>query len=40
VPLFEADPSRVAGDLARVEEKLAVLPKMIRARGEDVDDEF
>jgi transcriptional regulator with XRE-family HTH domain len=40
VPLFEADPSRLAGDLARVEEKLALLPKMIRAPRVEVDDEF
>lgn len=40
VPLFEADPSRLAGELARVEEKLTLLPKMIRARRVEVDDEF
>jgi transcriptional regulator with XRE-family HTH domain len=40
VPLFEADPSRLAGNLAQVEVKLALLPKMIRAPKVDVDDEF
>lgn len=40
VPLFEAEPSRLAGDLARVEEKLALLPKMIRAPKVEVDDGF
>ena len=40
VPLFEADPSRLAGDLARVEEKLALLPKMIRTPKVEIDDEF
>ncbi|HEX5258972.1 MAG TPA: helix-turn-helix transcriptional regulator [Sphingomicrobium sp.] len=40
VPLFEADPSRLAGDLARVEEKLALLPKMIRRPKVEVDDDF
>lgn len=40
VTLFEADPGRLAGDLLRVEEKLALLPKMIRAPRTEVDDEF
>lgn len=40
VPLFEADPSRLAGDLARVEERLVLLPKMIRAPKVEVEDEF
>lgn len=40
VPLFEVDPSRLAGDLIRLEEKLALLPKMIRAPKVEVDDAF
>jgi transcriptional regulator with XRE-family HTH domain len=40
VPLFEANPSRLAAELVRVEEKLALLPKLIRTPSVDVDDEF
>lgn len=40
VPLFEADPSRLAGRLARAEEKLALMPKSVRDRRIEVDDEF
>jgi DNA-binding XRE family transcriptional regulator len=40
VPLFEAEPSRLAGDLARTEEKLALLPKKVRPARVAVDDEF
>jgi DNA-binding XRE family transcriptional regulator len=40
VALFEADSSRLAGDLARVEEKLALLPKTIRESRVEIDDEF
>jgi len=38
VTLFETDPSRLASDLTRVEEKLTLLPKMIRSRK--IDDDF
>jgi len=40
VPLFETEPSRLAGDLARTEEKLALLPKKVRPPRVVVDDEF
>ena len=40
VPLFETDPGRLAADLARVEEKLALLPKMIRRPKGELDDAF
>jgi DNA-binding XRE family transcriptional regulator len=40
VPLFEAEPSRLAADLARTEEKLALLPKKVRPPRIKVDDEF
>ena len=40
VPLFELEPSRLAGDLARTEEKLALLPKKVRPARVAVDDEF
>jgi hypothetical protein len=38
--LFEADSSRLARDLARTEEKLALLPKKVRPRNVAVEDEF
>lgn len=40
VALFEADSSRLARDLARTEEKLALLPKKVRPRNVAVEDEF
>ena len=40
VPLFEAEPGRLASDLARLEGKLALLPKTVRASRVAVDDEF
>lgn len=40
VPLFETEPSRLAGDLARAGEKLALLPKKVRPQKIAVDDEF
>jgi transcriptional regulator with XRE-family HTH domain len=40
VTLFEAEPGRLAGDLARTGEKLALLPKKVRPPKIVVDDEF
>lgn len=40
VPLFHADPSRLTLDLDRTRARAALLPERIRARGEDVKDEF
>jgi transcriptional regulator with XRE-family HTH domain len=39
VPLFHEDPSRLALEAARTEDRLSVLPKSIR-RPRDVDDDF
>jgi len=39
VPLFAEDPARISGELSRVEQMLALLPR--RARPiDDVDDDF
>lgn len=38
VPLFTPDPSRLAAERARHEEKLQLLPKAVRKRGEVKDD--
>jgi len=40
VPLFETDPSRLSSDLARIEDKLALLPKKVHESKIVVDDEF
>lgn len=40
VPLFETEPSRLASDLARLEEKLVLLPKTVRKPKAALDDEF
>lgn len=39
VPLFHQDPSRVSLEAARVEDRLAVLPRLVRKPAE-VDDDF
>lgn len=39
VPLFHPDPSRLALEKARVEDRLAVLPRLVRKPAE-VDDDF
>jgi transcriptional regulator with XRE-family HTH domain len=40
VPLFTAEPSRLAAERARQDEKLRLLPKAVRRRGEAVKDDF
>ncbi|MBU6406874.1 MAG: helix-turn-helix domain-containing protein [Alphaproteobacteria bacterium] len=40
VPLFTADPLRLAAERARQDEKLRLLPKAVRRRGEAVKDDF
>jgi transcriptional regulator with XRE-family HTH domain len=39
VPLFHPDPSRLSLETARVEDRLAVLPRLVRKPAE-VDDDF
>lgn len=39
VPLFDPDPSRLSLEAARVEDRLAVLPRVVRKPAE-VDDDF
>jgi transcriptional regulator with XRE-family HTH domain len=39
VPLFHADPDRRALEAGRIDDRLAVLPKLVRAPTE-VDDDF
>lgn len=39
VPLFHPDPSRLSLEAARVEDRLAVLPRLVRKPSE-VDDDF
>lgn len=39
VPLFHEDPSRLSLEAARVEDRLAVLPRLVRKPAE-VDDDF
>ena len=40
VPLFTPEPSRLASERARIEEKLSLLPKAVRPRGDKVKDAF
>lgn len=40
VPLFDAEPSRLASERARVEEKLSLLPKAVHKRDGGVKDAF
>lgn len=40
VPLFVPDATSLAPQLARISDKLALLPKSIRKSGRDVDDDF
>lgn len=40
VPLFHEDRSQVGIDIARARERIALLPQRVRARGEDVKDDF
>ncbi|MDQ3935051.1 MAG: helix-turn-helix domain-containing protein [Actinomycetota bacterium] len=40
VPLFYEDPSRLADEVARSRERLALLPQRVRERETDVDDAF
>ena len=39
VPLFDQDPSRLSLERARVEDRLAVLPRLVRKPAE-IDDDF
>ncbi|HVD40004.1 MAG TPA: helix-turn-helix transcriptional regulator [Solirubrobacterales bacterium] len=39
VPLFDADPSRLSLERARVEDRLAVLPRLVR-KPTEVDNDF
>lgn len=39
VPLFHPDPSRLSLEAARVEDRLAVLPRLVR-KPTEVDDDF
>lgn len=40
VPLFHDDLRRISADLARAEERLALLPERVRAPRAHVDDDF
>lgn len=40
VPLFEADPARLSTSSARARDRLSLLPRRVRARGEAVSDDF
>ncbi len=40
VPLFHVDPSRTTLDIDRVRARIALLPHRVRARKEDVRDDF
>jgi len=40
VPLFVSDPSRLASQIERVEDKLALLPQSVRQRRSEVKDDF
>jgi DNA-binding XRE family transcriptional regulator len=40
VALFDDDPSRLAVDVARGRDRVALLPKRVRMRDRDVDNEF
>jgi transcriptional regulator with XRE-family HTH domain len=40
VPLFNAEPSRLAGERARLDEKLKLLPKAVHKRDSRVKDAF
>lgn len=40
VPLFTPEPSRLAGERARFDEKLRLLPKSVRVNRHEPDDDF
>ena len=40
VPLFDEEPGSLAAHIARIDEKLALLPRATRKRGKPVDDDF
>lgn len=40
VPLFVSDPSRLASQIERVDDKLALLPQAVRQRRLEVKDDF
>jgi len=40
VPLFHEDRSGLRTDIDRTRERIALLPQRVRARGEDVKDDF
>jgi transcriptional regulator with XRE-family HTH domain len=40
VPLFVDEPSRLAGEIARVDDKLALLPQSVRRPRSEVKDDF
>ncbi len=40
VPLFHEDRSRLSADIDRARDRIALLPERVRARREDVKDDF
>lgn len=40
VPLFHEDRSQLSSDVDRARDRIALLPQRVRARGEDVKDDF
>jgi transcriptional regulator with XRE-family HTH domain len=40
LPLFAADPTRIADERARLDEKLRLLPKAVHRSDDEVDDAF
>ena len=40
IRLFDVEPAALAGQIRETSEKLALLPKSVRTRGMEVDDDF
>ena len=40
IPLFDADPSRLASQIKQVEDKLTLVPKSIRKKTKIINDDF
>lgn len=40
LPLFVDEPSRLAGEISRIDDKLALLPQSVRRRRTEVNDDF
>ena len=40
IPLFDAEPSRLANEIKQVEDKLTLLPKTIRKKTKVINDDF